>query len=356
MNVYFYDDGTFTTKAKKDKEVSFCAIDISTVRKGPIFSFVKEPNFEPKDPIHMSVLMNYGNADLPFEAGNVFETDIRMDYPNYIYNTYPLLKQMIHCNFFVEGQSKFCESYINIAQINLQRKKKAVEITESTTDKQLDKIFNSFGIKTDMSDIVDSKDVILMNKRGYWKLLKIGQDRLANIAEDYRGISQYMKDMKWDLAFICMPEIETAYLIKQKTLQEIEDIRRLKVSIRYHDDVEPGVPYTGGDYIFECKERDPEGVETYYDAENIEDILKICLFVPQILNIETSLYNTEATVEITAANSMQTLRLTIDRKEARFAVNTCIFNLLERMLSIRMDRRDVKEEYSYEKILSSINS
>ena len=332
MYLYFYKDGTYSQEdLTNEREFEFGCVDISTHRKGPIFSFVDKLEFNKKDPIDMEMTMNYGSPDIPFDAETSFQSILKMNNPNHAYNAYPLIKQLIACNNFIDGQSQFMDSKIFIDKIHLVSKTGDYIITEETPDKIIDLIFDDLGIKTCMNKVIKPGFCIMMNPRGYWRRIKWNPNN---------SYADYLNRMRWSRAFICFPEMETAYNCRYKTLRELERVKAVSVKVTYTP-----IP---DKYQLGYFDSLSSPYENEYNATGLTDILRLCLFVPQIIFIEQSLYKMDATIKLNVIEEKRNIELLITEKETKFGVNTGIFNLIERILTITTERRDVKEEWFYE--------
>ena len=333
MYYYFWKDGTYSREKDPTKEMEFGIVDISTQRKGPIVAFTKneDESFEKMPPLYMRMEMTYDTPDVPFDAQTAFEHYMKMNHTNHAYNAYPLIKQMIACNDFINGQSSFMDSHIYINKLILESKKGNFVITEDNSDQDIADMFQHMGIKTDMSEVVKPGFCIMMNNRGYWKRVMF---------KDNNSYADYLYRMRWTRALICFPEMETAYNMRYNTLRELERVKEFSVKVTYTP-----VPDNYSLSYFDALE---SPYENEYSATGITDILRMCIFVPQIIYIEQTLYNMDATIELNMVEDDQNIKLTITKKESRCGINTCIYNLMERLLKINMERRDVKEEWLYE--------
>ena len=321
MYLYFYKDGTVSNEFLEDREFLFGCIDISTRRKGPAFAFVDHPEWKRIPEYTMRMIMHYGADDTPANAESSFETMIENNPSKGMYtayNAYPLLKQLIWCNSFIDGNSQFTDNHINIEEIQFDVKKNRYRISESTSDQDLRKLFEKFGILTNMKDIVKSGECILVNRRGYWKKYLFEK-------EDF-SLGEYMFKMRWDSAFLCIPEMETAYYLRASMVKMLETINELSVTVTYSIAPE--------DYTLAYFENLDNRYENTYTANNLYDILRLCLYVPQIMYIEQSIYKMDATLTIKVVRDTQNIELKLSRKETREEDNTCIYHLLEKLLML----------------------
>ena len=331
MYLYFYKDGTYSNELLEDRVFQFGCVDISTKRKGPAFAFVDHTEWKKIPEYTMRMIMHYGSADVPADSETAFETVIEnnpMQGMYSAYNSYPLLKQLIYCNSFIDGTSQFTDNHIFIEEIQFDMKKKgSYVINESTSDKELHTFFEKFGILTTMSDVVSQGECILLNRRGYWKKYKF---------EEGFDLADYMTRMHWDSAFLCLPEMETAYYLRSGLINLLQSINELSVTLTY------SVPPE--DYSLSYFENLDNKYENTYTANNLYDILRMCLYVPQILYIEQSIYKMDATLTIKVVRDTQNVELKVTRKETREEDNTCIYHLLEKLLMlIRSTNKDNRE-------------
>jgi hypothetical protein len=332
MYLYFWSDGTYSEEdLSNEKEFEFGIVDISTMRKGPIVAMTKNLTFEKKDSIEMTMEMTYDTPDIPFDPESAFVSTLKMNNESHAYNAYPLIRQMIACNEFVNGQSQFMDSRIFINKLKLKSPVGEYEITEENTDQDVADIFDKFGMRTNMSEIVKPGFCIMMNQRGYWRRVKLN-------SKD--GYSDYLSRMRWTRALICFPDMETAYTCRYHTLRELEKIKELSVRVTYTPTPDKY------DLGFLSDLNSPYTNE--YVAYGIYDILRLCIFVPQIINIEQTLYNMDVAIEMNVVQEDQNIKLTITKKETKIGINTCIYNLLERIIGITMERRNIKEEWFYD--------
>lgn len=314
MNLCFYKDGTFSKeKINNKKELEFKCIDISTQRKGPIVTFTKKSNFKGGKAIQMEINMNYGAIDIPFDAETNFNSILEIDTPNHAYNVYPLIKQLISCNSFIDNQSLSTDSKIYIDKIHLISNKDDYTITEDTSDKTIDMIFNHIGIKTCMNEIIKPDFCIITSSNGCWK----------NI--EFENICMY-NNTNLDTIFIPLSDMETAYKCNYKLYLRLKKIKYVSVKISYiPKSTDFGINYlNSSDGLYENE----------YMASGINEILQLCLFVPQIIYIEQSLYKMDATIKLNVIENNRNIELIITEKESKFDINTGFFNLIKRIITI----------------------
>lgn len=323
MYYYFWKDGTYSKNNDLTKEMVFGIIDISTQRKGPVMAFTKKmnENFEKIQPLYMRLEMIYDTPDVPFDAQAAFEQYIKMDESSHVYNAYPLIKQMVSCNDFINGQSSFMDSHIYINKLILESHGERFVITEDNSDQDISDMFEHIGIKTDMSEIIKSGMCIIMNNEGYWKKIPIS---------DIDGYT------KWSHILLCFPDMETSYYMSYDTFCKLERVSDLSIKVTY-------IPVPDQYSLTYFDEMD-SSYENEYSANGLVDILRLCVFVPQIIYIEQTLYNMDATIELNMVQDNQNIKLIITKKESKWDANTCIYSLIERILKLNMEMKYVKEK------------
>jgi hypothetical protein len=356
MNYYFYSNGDSqrnggmyldditrqiaTSRIKmKGMEYAFSLVDISTEIKGPLYTMVRNKKLKNvPSPMEMTLDLSYDIPDVPPNPYSTFVNTIDMETPSGAYNGYPLVLQMIACNKFIESQSlENVDSRIYINKIRLSNKKHKLQITEKNLDKDIKDLFDRFGICTNMSDIMNSSfNCVWVSANSTW-----GMGRIPECFDEEELLSAI--HMGWSKVLICFPEMESGYLISTISLLFFNRIREFSVKLIYTPAKEKNSTV---DYLSSLDEE----YESEYFASDVNNILKMCIFIPQIIKMEKSLYDMDVTIQLNVKQGDANISLTISKKETKNKTDLCLFHILERMigLSINNFQRSSSFTYDYE--------
>lgn len=327
-NLYFYPNGYFFEKEKKNYkggDLEFAAIDISTDRKGPVYTLVKNPtdNFT-KNPISIRFDVCYPcDDDVPFDVSKTIHTDFEINSESKFYSIYPLLRQMFAFNVFSEDG--MIHNHLFIQNIDIRYGTTKIHLDETVSDKELEKIFKCVHMTTDVGKIFKR------NKISY-----IGLDFLDHkweeIYEDYdiyRNKNGYHALIVPLHNGICM---ETCYVMSFEFFQNLHLIDSAMILIRHY-------PKEHGPFDYQS-----DGPSSQYESDfffqsvfdDVSNLLEASIFIPQIILMESKIYDMETLLDIVLTIDGNNLYLTIDDKEMRDPKNSCIFFLMEKLLEINL--------------------
>lgn len=311
MSYYFKKNG-FYTKSPCDCE--FKAVDISTVKRGPMYTFVSNDQYVISKHIEVELWGYHMLEDQPKEGGEAFISKIDDNQASVKYSIYPLFNQLNHVNSFLQIMSDD-DHIIYLDRCEIRDKKNREIINEFTKDKSVRSIFEKFGMITCVKDIYEKyqgRYLIFGNKR--WEFIN-------NICETSIN--------NWKGIFILFPEIESTYLCSRDMFESLLEISEMMIEVTFSEIILRRPKNSIIDFI----NVDPSYTYTY-QAFNFYQILNLCLYVPQLISIEQSIYDLDATIKLTINRGQQQITLIISEKEARQESNTCIFDILKRLLEI----------------------
>lgn len=311
MNYIFYKDKCKSVKRlKKDENAIFYLIDISTERKGPVYTIVKDIKDSIKeDSYEAEIMISYSEADLPFDIDARLPSHIVTNTYNRYYSIYPLICQMIAFNNFIDLWSMMIQSHIWIDYIRLYNSSICIHMDTDTKEKDIKKSFKKLRMDTQVSSVLDN-DCIIISKNGDW--IYVSYDEISKI--------YYEDSFDIDKIIIGVHNAETCYLL---SLEEyLLFSQNIKVMI----------------YIISPSGDDDE--DPLCDTmmfESLIDILDGCLFTPQLILLDQLVYENpiELGIIIQYEDGHQ-VSLMVDQKETEFPENTCLFTILKRLLSLKL--------------------
>ena len=177
MNYAFYRDGTYKkikSITKKYLDADWYLIDISTDRKGPLFTVVKDINTDFKrDNINIAYDITYAPYDLPFDENTTIHNEFDITTLELYYSIYPLIKQVFGFNNYRDVATDMY-SCINFNSIDICYKNTCIHLDEGVSDKGIKKTFEYMNMVTNVSSIseygFETIDVILLRKKKWTKI------------------------------------------------------------------------------------------------------------------------------------------------------------------------------------------
>lgn len=307
MNFRFYNDGTYKDNLNK-KDASFYLIDISTDRKGSLYTITDKINTCIRNnDISVSLDISYAPMDVPYDDSTVITSIFEIDSIEKYYSIYPLIKQIFAFNTFCETWSLSIDSCISIANISINFDNNKISIDEYETDKSIKKAFSYLSMNTNVSDILSENEVIIM-KKGKWWIETIYSNK-------------YPKYEKFDYIIIPLIDTESAYLLTYKEYNLFRQDYTVQVNMLYTSD-ENSVIYSD-DYC-----------ANWIDMKNLKDVLYSCLFTPQLILLEQKIYNVPMYLEIIVSTKYRDMKLSVSENEMNIPRNTCIFYIIKRLLEL----------------------
>ena len=310
MNFRFYKDGTYKEGVHK-KDALFYLIDISTDRKGSLYTIARDiTNSFKRDSIHVKLDISYASIDTPCDGSTIIPSIFEIDSIERFYSIYPLIKQIFSFNTFCERWSLSVDSCISIANIDIKYNKTHITLDEYVSEKDIKKSFNYLNMTTSVSDILNDDEVLIM-KKGKW-YIEVAYD------EDHEC---YPKFDKFDYICIPLPDTESLYLLTYKEYMLFRKRYTVQVNMLYTSD-EFSVIDTD-DYC-----------ANWVEMNNLRDILYGCLFTPQLILLEQKIYDIPMYLEIVISTGLRDLKISISEKEISVPRNTCIFFIIKRLLEL----------------------
>jgi len=295
MNYILRNDHTYE-KVKSFKESDMknmcCALfDISTDRKGPLYTMVQDINFDfMKENIHILMDVSYAPIDLPFDDSVLIPSSFKITNLNTYYNVYPLIKQIFAFNTFRETESTI-DNQILIQDMQILYGKSEIDISEKDSEKTIKKIFKKMKMITCVDHMLSDKFLIMRN--GIW---------------DIYSYSEFEPlDMNFDKIGIMIPYTESLYLMSYKEYLLFSNFDSIDLELRYaiprYDQV------TLFDEIYDNES------STTITINDIDMLLQVCMFIPQMILLEQSIYDNDMSLKINIDRGDVMYSLVIDEDE-----------------------------------------
>lgn len=314
--IYFNKKDKYSTIPYKNN--LFTAINISTPSKGPIYALAKgNGKTITKEIISCSINMNYYIKDTPIDEEISFNTFVNIDSGCNPHSIYPLILQIMNINEFLENQ---CDSdfRIHLNSIFFKTTSGTRMLSEEFSDKKVRKVIESLGTMTDMNSIVGNNSFINLH-----------------IPSNYSITDEITDKVRFDTKrLLCFPEIETAYLIIGMIYEELASLNNMIVTVkssyrfrRVHTD-------NLVDEINATKS-ETRSVTTYH-AITLDQIIRLFIYVPQLIRIERSLFDVDTTIEIMIERGGKEITLLIPNNEYTidFSLYDIVCNLLQALRSM----------------------
>lgn len=312
MNFKCYNDGTYKTWLGKNKcDADFYLIDISTDRKGSLYTITKniESNIVSKD---ISVIMDtsYSSIDVPCDDFTLLSSRFSVDTVERFYSIYPLIKQMFAFNTFCEIWGLALDSCISIESIIIEYGDIKATINECDNDRDIEKTFKRINMNTSVSKILPDNSVLIM-KDGIWEIIECDDN------------DNYPHFNKFDYIGIPLPNTESLYLLSYKEYNIFRKKMTVQINMLYSDYEDPDRDYD--DYC-----------ANWISLDNMRDILYGCLFTPQLILLEQKIYDIPMFLEIVISTKYVNMKLSISENEILVPKNTCIFEIIKRLLEFEL--------------------
>lgn len=301
MNYICYENGEIRPLRKKLKDttnVKFYLIDISTDKKGPVYTIVKDINYDfDNDPMIVSIDCSYSDSDVPFTKNNIFQSRYEIDTINKYYSIYPLVKQMCVFNTFMELYDGFIQYQLSIDELTIKYGKNLIQIKDIDTkfDKSIRKSFKKMKMSTCVSLISEQEFFIIIKDHKY------------RIITDLDSI----KNDSFDYIFISIPYTETGYLLTYIEYLFLDAMTMMEVSIINKDD------------YFEYETR-------VLEFFAFEEYLSALLFIPQLMMIEKEIFyhDQELNYSISFYFNQRKCSIEITEEDLKIAENQSILNII----------------------------
>ena len=302
MIYQLYDDGTYKKLKSSNKLVytnTMCTlIDISTDRKGPLFTAVIEPKINKSlKNFNITMDISYAPYDVPFDDALSLSSTFEIDNLQKYYNIYPLINQLFGFNVFKD--SHCLESCINVDTIDIICGNYNVHLDESASDKNIRKTFKYMNMLTNVNEFGD--EVIVLTKKK-WEIVNFDD----------------LEELSFKKVFIPLEGLESLYCMSYEEYLLFSDILSLEVTISSYNEV------------------DDTWWNKTFRLTHLKDILSSCIFIPQLILLETEIYREPKKLSIEIETARRILELKVTEKEILQPKNTCIFNLISNLLKLQL--------------------
>lgn len=317
MNIVLYKDTYDIIKIPKKQYNDVSAIaylfDISTERKGPIFTIVKNPiNKINSEIITIAMNVSYAPIDIPFCDSVMFNSCINIASIESYYNIYPLIKQMISFNSFIETYSYYITNQLVINDIMIHYGTTNIQLDEFCSDKKIKKTFKYLSMLTNVSDFMNTNKYIVFYKNGIWK-----------VCDDVDSSDKSIKYI-----FVVINDTECGYLFTRKEFKIIKSIDELNITLRYN--------------LKTLNELESVYDEVYsvYDMDvqfdTFDGILAALMFIPQLLLIEKHIYSDFIDLDlIINVDDLPKLMVTDHEMKCK-ETNACLFTLIRDLIKFKL--------------------
>lgn len=292
------------------KDMKYLLLDISTERKGPLFTIVKDNVFDyTSKHVKIVLYIHFVPLDLPFAEDTMMISNYTIDSINKYYNIYPLICQMTSFNLFSDLEPSFT-NYLFISEIVISYDGVEITISDSNTDKDVRKTFKKLNMMTHTSKVLDDKCLILYKNK--WEVVSINEDE------------EYLLNIKFDKIGIMIPYTESLYLMTYKEFQLFHKIKSVEFEL--------------------CHESDKEEYDQFYDGESyisssyvnsFGELISAFLYIPQAILMDNMLFDSNTSLKITVETKKgHMLSVIIDSNEIKDSKNTCMYYIIKKLLKI----------------------
>lgn len=316
-NFYFGENGSVSRTPMKN--IAFTLENISTPAKGSIYSLVIGNGQRLNRSLQSArILMAYHVKDAKIPDDAYFETytDFLNENP---YGFYPLIRQILLADEFIENQSdddhRIYLSAISYYDKSLGRE----ESIDKITDKKIRQFAEKYDIMTDLSKVAGDSSFLCYEPYSKKK------------GHAYKFTDDFDLSKCGYNAFVCFPEIETLYSVSSFVYQDLSSLVNVTIDIVYDrrmikrsKNIAEGINQDRINDSFKYS-------KTYY-ANTVDQIFKLCIYVPQLIMIERAIYNVEPTITITVEKNNISGSITI--KKSEYTVDLSIFEILTRMCNL----------------------
>lgn len=309
MNIILKDNETYEIIKNESKiknkleDAKYVVVDISTPLKGPVHTIVKPKHLsDEKMDCNVDLLVLYAAVDCPASDTSSFHYPLPVDNLSHRYNIYPLISQMIDFNYY-KSMFDIVDTEITIENITITFSEgTTVEINEDMLDEYVEKIFKKLKLITSVKDL-ELEHIILKGNKWY---------KSTSIPKQFDYILYNIKGN------------ESMYLLSEKQFNRLCLIDEL--SIKMYGRYEYYLDFNTNDDKFEEE-------DNYINAVGINDILSSCLYFPQYIELEKSIYQSRMALKISLETFVKTFNLVITEKE--FNENPIqLFNIINKLLQL----------------------
>lgn len=285
-------------------DIKYIVLDISTFMKGPTHTIVKPKYYnDGEKDVVVKMNVSYSFPDCPGDDITTFKYTLKIDSPNSRYNVYPLMNQMMAFNGF-KYDSNIIDSEINIDFIELcfNDLNEEIVIDEDTEEEDISKIFKELKMLTNESTL--KKKHIILDKGEWFNTNHIPK--------------------KFDYILYNISGIETLYLLSYKEFMILKNINMCTIKMfrkyRYENSL---------NYADEEVDEDNS-----LDSTNVNEILEMCLYFPQYIELEKIIYSNTMHLEIELETDYRKYRVYISEKEYRDNYQLSLFDIINKIISM----------------------
>ena len=303
-------------KSKHTGSIAYVIFDISTALKGPVYTVVKDVNFESIDqfikysetncPISVHLDITYDSMDIPSVDAIHIQQDIDINSAERFYSIYPLIQQITLFNAYA-AMSLLNTEEINIDDVRLVTNNgiriKAVNIFE---DDSFNRIMTEMSMRTTVDKLIKDRTFLILNDNE-WSVEEIIPDTF-----DYIGIKVGLS--------------ETIYLLSYEKCMNFFSIRKIRIDI-----FERGMPSS---FITDA-DTFPVDIEPYLmssDTVYTEGVLETCLLLPQLFTLQKAVYQSSNSLMIHVLTTRNNYSLYISSIEASNGL--CLFDIIDKLVSM----------------------
>lgn len=319
MNYVLNTDETiqkFVSSQKNESVPYLYLIDISTDRKGPVYTLTENIDY-PYQSEDVEILMNtsYSSIDAPWEDCTILQSSFHMDTIERRMNIYPLIKQLIAFNTY-RTANLWIDNQIFIGDIQIKIGNLITSFDEYTSDKEIEKTFRKLHMQTCVDHYLDNETVLIIKHN------------------KYQFISIHDIPKKFDKIGIPLKNTETLYLLSYKEYKLFQNIQDLEFLIMYPE-------YDSNDCIdfdWDCTAFN-SGISrsstNSIEIISLKDFLESCLFLPQMILMEKNIYPTPVEIYLCIhTKSNRVIELTINDEESDEGRNVCFFKIIKKLLKM----------------------
>lgn len=310
--IYFKKNGSYVTSKSQvfNEEIKFVGYDISTNRKGNIYTLTKDTKADKKEKTGVakcSIDLNYSlYDDMPIDDTCSFSTSINLSERKIGIELNPFLHQITSCNKFMRNsECNFTEISIEKITFLSHKEKVIVSFDEFSEDGEIGDLIKHLHLSTHVKEIFGSYKFLLLNSVSRtWQF--------SNCL--------YSNNSGWTALLMQVPDTETCYYVPRKMIDRLCHVDFLSTKLSY---------YNNGKAIY----------ENDFDAVNLDDMLPNWLFIPQLIKIQQSIFNVPVTMDLMIEENLtkkneKCYRFSLSQDQTLSSSNVCLYRLMEALLNM----------------------
>lgn len=312
MYIALNSDGTYKVYKNINKvyrhinDIQYLILKNFTSLKGPSYTIIEASNikFEHGD-VEVEIGISYECVDCPCTDNTTIKSTITIDNIERYYSIHPLIKQMMYYNYFMDN-FMYDGPTIDITDISLYNHKFEIELNSSNmNDQEIDSVFKNLHMNTCVSKVTKYTRFLILKDGDWYVSKKIPK------SFDYLGIE--------------IIGAETLYLLTEKQYYAFASIKNLSILLK-DDNIYDDIYYND---VINSREVD-EILD--FSTDKLSLILQACIYLPQMLVLEHTVYNNTVSLDIIVDTDNLTYNLKITEKEASDGI--CLFDILNKLLNI----------------------